>query len=928
MLNQFPAAQGLYDPSRDDKDSCGVGFVADKSGRQSHGVLRKAIKALVNLAHRGAVSSDGLTGDGAGIMTQLPIRLLQRELRNQGKRDIASENLAVGMLFLPSEPDAAVQVRQLVERHLMGVNIKLLCWRHVPIAPQSLGEGAYASLPRIEQVICAKPSEWDQLTAERQLYLARRRIEVEVEKLGLPFYVPSLSCRTIAYKGLMVPAQLDRFYLDLADNDYETSIALFHQRYSTNTFPSWFLAQPFRMLAHNGEINTLRGNINRMAVREPELSSDVWKEQLAELLPVIQKGGSDSSALDNVLELLTLSGRELMHSMTMLVPEAYRTSLDTDDDIKAFYEYHHLIAEPWDGPAALAFTDGRYAACCLDRNGLRPMRYWITHDDLVIAGSEAGVVPLPDEQIKEKGRLGPGKMLAVDTVTHEILLDGEIKRRLAKPEYREWRNKHLSWKDKLHSPSDTDEGARLVAMTDQLVRLQRTFGYGEEELDRVLVPMLSDGKEPVGSMGDDTPIAAFSQHPQMMYRYFKQRFAQVTNPPIDPLREQVVMSLNTAIGIRPPYFDDRPGVSMLFKFTSPVITEEELNQLLNAQQTDPRFRTTVLSCVFSASEGPSGMERALHALCAQAVTAVNEGCDFLILSDRETDANRAPIPMLLAVSHIHHTLIAQKKRMRPTIVCDSGEVREDHQFACLIGYSAALVHPYLAFATVRQLALKQPGATAESAKIAMENYQHAVEKGLRKIMSKMGISTVSSYRGAQTFEVLGLEKQLVDKYFPGTTARLGGVTMTDLAVDVLRLHEEAHGENPKLRELGTFRFTGGGEFHALNPYVYKSLHKAVRSGDRTEFAEYTRVADTRPPCHIRDLLAFNSTRAPIPLDEVEPAEQIVSRFCTQAMSHGALSREAHEVLSIAMNKLHGKSNSGEGGEDSVRSQPTWKTVAI
>jgi glutamate synthase domain-containing protein 2/glutamate synthase domain-containing protein 1/glutamate synthase domain-containing protein 3 len=942
-----PAAQGLYDPAHE-KDACGTGFVAQKDGKPSHEILRKVLTALANLAHRGAVSADGLTGDGAGVLTQIPYRMLRRELRAWGK-DPGHDRLAVGMFFLPKEAASCDQAMRLTAEQFAAGPFEILGWREVPISPQSLGEGAYATLPVIRQLLLKRPEGMDDIAAERQLYLIRRRIESRVERAGVSgFYIPSLSCRTVVYKGLMVASQLDRFYLDLADPDFETAIALFHQRYSTNTFPSWSLAQPFRRLAHNGEINTLRGNLNRMKVREPALASVVWGNDLDDVRDPIQRGGSDSAALDNVLEMLSLSGRDILHSSIMLVPEAYRKNTDLSDELQAFYEYHHLIAEPWDGPAALAFTDGRFAACCLDRNGLRPMRYWLMADGTVIAGSEAGVVPVPDAQVEQKGRLGPGKMLAVDTQTGRVMFDEEIKREIARRKpYRQWRDERLRWRKELHDPGVTGEGKELASIPDDLTKLQKAFGWGTEDLERILEPMAVDAKEPVGSMGDDTPIAAFSRQPQLLYRYFKQKFAQVTNPPIDPLRERVVMSLNTAIGVRPPFLDDEPGEARLFKFSSPIITSEELNLLLNSNRIDERFQSAVLRCRFPASAGPKGLEEGLKWLCDQAEREVDKGCDFLILSDREIGPNFAPIPMLLAVSAVHHHLIAARKRMRPTIICDSGEVREDHQFACLIGYSAALVHPYLAFASVHQLAaerLEKEKAAAELAREngtqidpgagrrlaltpeqAKRNYQQAVEKGLLKIMSKMGISTISSYRGAQTFEILGLAREVVERYFPGTDHRLSGVTLEHLAGDVFKLHREACGEAPRLQEQGLFRFTShNGEFHAFNPGVYKSLHKAVRENDQKAFGEFLKAADEHPPANIRDLLTWKETSYPIPIEVVErsePIEEILERFTTQAMSHGALSREAHETLSIAMNRVRGKSNSGEGGEDRLRYTP-------
>jgi glutamate synthase (ferredoxin) len=930
-------AGGLYDP-RVERDACGIGFVADVEGRRTHTILRQAVGALRNLVHRGAVSADGRSGDGAGVTTQIPFRMLARDLRQRGLELNDPEDLALGMFFVPPEHEDLC--REIVEAALEEGGLRRIAWRDVPVSPEALGDAARASMPRILQALIGRPTGFDDAGYERRLYLIRRRIERRAAAAGVrDFYVPSLSHRTVVYKGLMVAPQLERFYPDLQDPDFRTAIALFHQRYSTNTFPRWALAQPFRMLGHNGEINTLHGNLNWLTARERELRSSVWGDEIEELLPIVQENASDSAALDNVLELLAVSGRSPLHAMLMMVPEAFQGRDDLDPDVLGFYEYHGCLMEPWDGPAALVVTDGRVAVAGLDRNGLRPARYWVTAHGTVIVASEAGVVPLPNDLVVKKGRLGPGQVIAVDTEARRLLDDATAKREVAKRRpYRAWVERQM-----VRAPRIAMSLTGPARETDDpvaLAREQRLFGYGSEDLDRILAPMLGEGREPIGSMGDDTPIAALSQTPQVLYRYFRQRFAQVTNPPIDPLRERLVMSLVTATGPWGLLLDEREDFARLVEFPSPILSPAELAWVeeLGAREaerpgeerSEPSghlrgFACRRLDARFPVADGPEGLAPAVERLCRSAEQAVAEGCSLLILSDRRADAEWAPIPMLLATAAVHHDLIRVRRRMQVSLICDAGDVREDHHVACLIGYGATLVHPWLAYRSVAALAQSAANDGGISAEDALGHYRRALEKGLLKIMSKMGIGPVSSYQGAQIFEALGLERDLVARYFVGTATRIPGIGIEQLGGDVLALHAEAFAENQRgsssLPDRGVYRFRKGGEQHAWAPPVFTSLHKAVRTGSREAYQRYARLVEERPPLAIRDLLTWKTAERPLPLDEVEPAAAIATRFTTQAMSHGAISSEAHESLAVAMNRLGAKSNSGEGGEEPDRFRP-------
>ncbi len=898
-----------------ERDACGVGFIASCQGKPSRSVLDHALRALRMLAHRGAVSADGRTGDGAGVLTQLPYALLRRELDALGIAVESDDDLAVGVFFVANDTPFE-RIYDAVDRELDGSPLRRLMWRDPPLDDGALGEHALARRPIIRQVILARPPGLDDLAFERMLYLTRKRIEVRLRELGLGrAYVPSFSSRTIVYKGLMVADQLSVFYRDLADPDYRTQLAVFHQRYSTNTMPRWSLAQPFRFLAHNGEINTLQGNVNFMRSREPVLESSVFGEHVQDLLPIIEPGGSDSAALDNAFELLTLAGRDPMHALAMLVPEAYEQRHDGDPDLRTFYDYHSTLMEPWDGPSALALSDGRYAIAGLDRNGLRPQRYWITEHGLVIVGSEAGIVNVADERVVEKGRLGPGSMLAVDTSTGRVLTNEAVKRDLAtRRPYRAWVADYLTDAPTLPPDPVAERGWEPGALT----RAQALFGYSSEDYDRIFEPMVFGADIPVGSMGDDTPLALLSAQPQPLYRYFKQRFAQVTNPPIDPLRERMVMSLDTVIGPRGPLLEEAPLSARVLRFASPVVDEARLAWLLQ----QGAYRPTVLPAVFAVAAGPEGLELALEDLCDRAVSAVHAGHGILVLSDRAAGSEQVPIPMLLAASAVHQRLLRVGLRTRTALVCDTGEPREDHHIACLISYGVALVHPYLALATARDAPQRAkhvpPGFDPQR---AGANYLAALEKGVLKVMSKMGISAISSYRGAQVFEAVGIDHGVIDRYFSGTTSRIGGIGLEAIAIDALRQHAEAFGEHAALVDRGIYRYRKAGEYHALNPLVFKALHKAVRSADDAAYEQYARLVEERAPMALRDLLEPVPAGPAVAIEEVEDVAAIVTRFSTQAMSHGAVSRETHETLAVAMNRLGAKSNSGEGGEDAQRYAP-------
>jgi glutamate synthase domain-containing protein 2/glutamate synthase domain-containing protein 1/glutamate synthase domain-containing protein 3 len=867
------------------------------------------------MSHRGALAADAKTGDGAGVLTQIPYTLLRRDLHLR----TPNADLGLGMVFLPQEVDASREAWTLVAAALDECRVPTLGWRIVPTDPTALGEHARRTLPEIAQVAVGRPRGLDDDAFERALYRARRLIERRAASRGLEMSIPSLSHATVVYKGLFVSPQLPKFYPDLENPAFETAIAVFHQRYSTNTFPSWALAQPFRLLAHNGEINTLQANATWMAAREALLGSPLWPDGLGDLLPIIQAGGSDSAMLDNVLELLRRSGRSLLHALLMLIPAAWEGIVDLPDYVRGFFEYHACLTEPWDGPAAIACSDGRFAAAALDRNGLRPARYTITRDGLVLVASEAGVLEVAPDQIIERGRLGPGQALAVDTHKGIVLHDDEVKMLCAAQRpYGDWVARHLIRLGERRDPARRTSEARLAPA--DLVTLQRVFGYTGEDVLRVLRPMVDEGKDPVFSMGDDTPLAALTERPRTLPEYFRQRFAQVTNPPIDPLRERLVMSLAGYMGARGNILEEHPEHARLISLPSPVLTAtmmDDIRECAPAPVVDLPTR-------FDARRGPDEMGRTLDALVASAREAARSGACVIILTDRGVDADNAPIPMLLATSAVHHGLIRAGLRWRVGLIVESGETRDIHHIACLIGYGASAVYANLALQTV-----VADAGDEQEARRRIEAWREAAEAGLLKIMSKMGISTLSAYHGAQVFEAVGLAPGLIDTYFPGTPSQVGGVDLDEIARIVLRRHTAAFSATGPLLEAGWLRYRKGGEYHAFNPDVIKTIHRIAGVKAQVEGAgdasglqadrshALTALVDGRPPVALRDLLEFTPDD-PVPLAEVEPASEIVRRFVISAMSHGALSLEAHTALAIAANRIGARSNSGEGGEDPSR----------
>ncbi len=907
-----------YTP-RFERGNCGIGFVADQHGRASHTILRLGLQALHNLRHRGALAADARTGDGAGVLTPLPRQLLAREVECLTQRAIDPEQLAVGVFFF--EPAEVETSRSLVEASLARHGLTLLAWRDVPVNPAALGDRARITMPRILHALIA-PNGLRTSHYEQQLYLARKDFEHSARDLGA--YVPSLSSRTIVYKGLCLAQQLPEFYNDLRDPDYAVALTVFHQRYSTNTLPTWARAQPFRVLCHNGEINTLQGNLAWMRAREPLLVfSDPkgFQNPSGLLRPVIDTNGSDSAMLDNVAELLLRGGRDIQHALTMLVPPAWEKIPDLPEAVRDFYAYHACLTEPWDGPAALVFTDGATVGATLDRNGLRPCRYLITEDGLVAAASEAGAVPVESERILMQGRLGPGQMLIVDTAQGRVLENGALKAELAaRQPYGEWVRgniRKLSNYPLPVTPSPVPMGMGGFTTT---LQQQAAFGYTSEELAVVIKPMVEDGVEALGAMGDDTPLAALSEKPRPLYSYFRQRFAEVTNPPIDPLRESWVMSLTVRLGARGNFLVETPEQAHLLELASPVLTQAQLAAL----KADSELQAVTLSTLFRAAEGTRGLAPALQRLCAEAEAAVRAGAQVLILSDQGVSARYSFIPALLAVSAVHHHLLRADARTATDIVVESGEPREVHHFATLIGYGAAAVNPYLALTTAAELARRShPPAEAET------RYLHAVEHGLLKIMSKMGISTVDAYCGAQIFETIGLHSSVIDQDFTGTPAHLEGIGLSGLADIVLRWHESAFTPDgqPTLDSPGLYKFKRSGELHAFSPAIVHALHAAVKTpgalnGHWAEgFAAYKKYSDlqhTRADLDVRDLLEITNYQLPISSHHVDPTPSILRRFSTAAMSHGALSAEAHETMTMAMNRLGAMSNSGEGGEEARR----------
>ena len=919
---RVPDAQGLYHPQYE-HDACGMGLVASIRGEKSHDIIKKGLEVLLNLTHRGAAGCDPETGDGAGILIQIPHVFFARECGELGMQLPGEGAYGVAMCFLPVDKHSRLQCEGVFERISAAEGLKVIGWRDTPVNGDAIGREARATQPYIEQFFVGRPNGLEEEDFERLLYKVRRRIENEIAKSDIEgtdefFYIPSFSCRTIIYKGLMLAPQIEKFYAELANPLVTSALALIHQRFSTNTFPSWRLAHPYRYVAHNGEINTIRGNISWMHARQGVLHSPLYGEEIDVLFPVITPGGSDSGSLDNAVEFLFQSGRSLPHVMAMLIPEAWAGNPDMDEDKRAFYEYHASLMEPWDGPAAIAFTDGRVIGATLDRNGLRPGRYIVTKDDLVVLASEAGVLDVPPQDVRKKGRLQPGRMFLVDTVQKRIVSDGEIKKLLAaRQPYGEWLQQQQVTLEQLPEPS------RVIASNPEtLQRRQRAYGYSEEDLRILLAPMGATGQEPVGSMGSDTPLACLSDRPQPLFNYFKQLFAQVTNPPIDPIREELVMSLISYIGTERNILDEAPENCHTLKLQHPILSNRDLEKLRRVSSGD--LLATTLPALFRAADGENGLKHALDDLGSRASLAVNSGYSLLIISDRGVDSSYAPIPSLLAMAAIHNRLVREKTRTQVALIIESGEPREVMHFALLIGYGASAINPYLAIETLHDIKRRGLLPHNVTANHAEKNYIKAINKALLKTFSKMGISTLQSYRGAQVFEAVGLNKSLVDAYFPGTTSRVEGVGLEVLAREAQMKHAYAFqpltDSETDLVVGGHYQYREGGEYHLLNPLTISKLQHAVKQNNFATFQEFTDLIDdqNRNLCTLRGLLQLKYAETPIPLEEVEPAKEIVKRFTTGAMSFGSISKEAHETLAIAMNRLGGMSNTGEGGEDEER----------
>ncbi|MFP4173742.1 MAG: glutamate synthase large subunit, partial [Candidatus Hydrogenedentota bacterium] len=915
------STRGLYDSSYE-HDACGIGFVANLDGGATHGIIEQGIHVLERLVHRGACGCDPDTGDGAGMLMQLPHRLFQREAEKLGFDLPAKGEYGVGMVFLPTKDEERAACKAIIETKLTLEGQSVLGWREVPRDSSALGYIAQASEPVIEQVFVKRGEGLDEDGFERKLYVARKVIEKAVEAEALEqrdlFYICSFSARTIVYKGLMLADQIARYFPDLSQDSFETALALVHQRYSTNTLPTWPLAQPFRYLCHNGEINTLRGNINMMASRESHIHSPLFGGDIKKLAPLLKAGGSDSAVLDNALELLYQGGRPVSQSMMMLIPEPWSGHESMSEHKVAFYKYHACMMEPWDGPASIAFTDGIRIGATLDRNGLRPSRYWVTDDGFVVMASEVGVLDIPQEKIVKKGRLEPGRMFYIDTNEQRILGDDEIKDAICQRQpYKTWLDTHLTTLPSLDvSPDGTKETTPLLAR-------QQIFGYTEEDLSVILAPMAKTAKEPVGSMGNDAPLAVLSNRPQPLFNYFKQLFAQVTNPPIDPIREEVVMSLETTIGRERNLLDETPEHCEQLHLPAPVITNEQLDHIKTLDK--PGLKTTTISTLFPAKGGDGALDAALDRICAEASQAIKDGYTLIVLSDRGVDEANAPIPSLLATGAVHQHLVREHTRTDCGLILESGEPREVMHFCLLTGYGAGAVNPYMAFETLSELVEKEE-LVEERPGQAIQNYISAVNKGLLKVMSKIGISTQHSYRSAQIFEAVGLGAKLVDRCFTGTASRVGGIGVEEVAKETLMRHRiaypETHAQPPRLDPGGQYHWRRRGEYHAFNPDTIAKLQHSTRNNDWEIYKEFADLANnrTRSLAQLRGLMKFKKGE-PIPIDEVEPATQIMRRFCTGAMSYGALSAEAHETLAIAMNRIGGRSNTGEGGEDPDRYRP-------
>ena len=925
MNRTSPIPSGLYDPGNE-HDACGVGFIANIDGARSHTIVVDGLQILKNLTHRGAVGADPGAGDGAGILLQIPDRFFRKVL----PVDLpAPGEYAVGMLFLPKSPGQQARAKEVVEHHILGEGQTLLCWRKVPVDHSNLGTSIKPTVPDIWQVVVRRGAGiQDSDEFERKLFVIRKQIERTVEQSDMEdkscFYFSSFSSRLLNYKGMLLANQVGEFYLDLLDNDMESALALVHQRFSTNTFPTWQLAHPFRMIAHNGEINTLRGNVNWMSARRSTLYSDVLGDDIDKIWPVIAEGQSDSAAFDNALELLVAGGYSLAHAMMMLIPEAWSGNHLMDPKRRAFYEYHAALMEPWDGPAAVAFTDGRQIGATLDRNGLRPARYLITHDNTVVMASEMGVLDIPESNIRKKWRLQPGKMFLIDLEQGRIINDEELKDQLAS------RNNYQAWLDN----TQIELGSLRIAVgamspdSQTLLKTQQAFGYTQEDLKMLMIPMIQKGEEALGSMGNDAPPAVLSDKPKNLSLYFKQNFAQVTNPPIDPIREELVMSLLSLIGPRPNLFGQADGgKEMRLTVPQPLLTNNQLERIRQIEDhTNGAFRTKTLNMCFSKAVGRSGLGAAIRLLCEKAEQAIlQKGFNILILSDRRMDTDNIAIPALLATSAVHHHLIRKGLRTESGLVVETGACLEVHHFATLAGYGAEAINPYLAFDTINEM--RRYLEDRPDFEEVQQRYTRAINKGLKKVMSKMGISTYQSYCGAQIFDAVGLSRAFVGAYFTGTSSTIEGIGLDEIARDVFTWHHQAYADHPLYRKQldsgGDYAYRTRGERHVWNPETVSRLQHATRSNNPKTFEEFSELVNRQDKAlyNLRGLFDFQWSDTPIPIEEVEPAAEIVRRFSTGAMSFGSISHEAHSMLAVAMNRIGGRSNTGEGGEEASRYRP-------
>ncbi|OXM84446.1 glutamate synthase large subunit [Paenibacillus rigui] len=913
----LPTKQGLYDPQFE-HDACGIGFVANIKGKPSHEIVGQALTVLCNIDHRGGQGSEKNTGDGAGILLQIPHSFLQAECAKEGVQLPAAGQYGVGMVFLPQDAAARAACETILEQKIKEVGQGLLGWRTVPTNNSSLGHSALLAEPFVRQVFI-DGTGLDYLALERKLYVIRKLTENAVKAVGLeqPFYFASLSSRTIVYKGMLTPEQVDEYYMELKNPAFETALALVHSRFSTNTFPSWERAHPYRYIIHNGEINTLRGNVNWMHARQAMCETDLFGDDFKKILPIIDTDGSDSQMFDNTLEFLMLSGRSLPHAAMMMIPEPWSKHETMSDEKKAFYEYHSTLMEPWDGPAAISFTDGQMIGAVLDRNGLRPGRYYVTKDDLIVLASEAGVLNIAPERIARKERLQPGRMLLVDTVQGRILSDDEAKRDIiAEQPYREWLNEHLISLEELPASAE-------VPATDHATVLQRqqAFGYTFENLRKVIEPMAKTGVDPIGSMGYDAPLAVLSERPQLLYSYFKQLFAQVTNPPIDANFEEIITAQGTTVGPERSLIKPEPESCRQIRLATPILTNAELAKLRDIQREG--FKTVTLPILFNPFEGTAALEQAMEELYTAADQAIADGATLVILSDRGVDARHAAIPALLAVSGLHHHLIREGTRTKVGLLLESGEPREVHHFALLLGYGASAINPYLAMETLENLILnnKLKDLTPEK---ALYNYVKAATKGVVKVLAKMGISTIQSYRGGQIFEAVGLDQSVIDKYFTWTYTPVGGIHIDVIAKEAILRHQRAYseqeGRDRVLDTGGELQWRKNGEDHLYNPETIHALQTAVRTNNYGMYKNFVKLIhkENEKYASLRALFSFKSNRQPISIDEVESAESMFKRFKTGAMSYGSISKEAHESMAIAMNRIGGKSNTGEGGEHPER----------